>query len=154
MIRAELQKARQLAFPAVPLIWLHRRNWDFALRLLPERYQEFAHEAARIATFGMRMVFQGDTRDLPRVTPNLIHSELENLYVDCDFIEELWRGRTRVAGSDPVYGQVRLLTVAKDATKIRLCRDATHKGSRASINSNMPQEAKSVSFARFTDLVR
>ena len=153
-IRAELQQARRLSSPSVPLIWLHRRNWDFAVRLLPERYAADARAAIRIATTGMDIIFQGNTRDLPRATPNLVFSEQERLYVDCDFIEELWRGRTRVAGSEPVYGQVRLLTVAKDATKIRLCRDATHKGSRASINTNMPQEAKSVSFARFTDLVR
>ena len=54
-----------------------------------------------------------------------------------------------------MYGQVRLLTVAKDSTKIRLCRDATFGGIHGtSINLNMPQEVKSVSFARFTDLVR
>ena len=58
-------------------------------------------------------------------------------------------------GPNPVYGQVRLLTVEKDATKIRLCRDATHAGHPGdTINSNMPQEVKTVSFARFTDLVR
>ena len=109
------------------------------MRLLPERYDPEARAARAIATFGMQMIFYGNTADLPRGVHNLIHSELEHLYVDCDFIEELWRGRVRPAGLDPVYGQVRLLTVEKDATKIRLCRDTTFTGRKgASINENMP----------------
>ena len=103
----------------------------------------------------MEVVFEGDLRELPRNVSNCIRTEEELLYVDCDFIEELWRGRRRTGLREPKYGQVRLLPVPKDDTRIRLVSDASHGGIRGtSINHNMPQEVKSVSFTLFTDLVR
>ena len=144
-----------MASPRVPEVWLHRRNWDFAIKFLPKEDRDLGREAIRIATFGMEIIFEGKVEELPRNVPNCIRTEDELLLVDCDFIEELWRGRRRVGARQPKYGQVRLLPVPKDETRIRLVSDASHGGVLGtSINHNMPQEVKSVSFALFTDLVR
>ena len=113
VIRHELRLARQLASSAVPLGWRLRRNWVLAMRLLPERYDADVGAAHAIATHGMDIVFEGDTATLSWDVRNLVHSDLEREYVDCAFIEELWRGHSRVAGPNPGYGQVRLLTVEK-----------------------------------------
>ena len=88
-ILAVVSQAWRLASLAVPLVWKHRRNWDYAVRLFPEKYAPAVQAARAIATFGMRMHFYGDPADLPRGVHNLIHSELEHLYVDCDFVAEL-----------------------------------------------------------------
>ena len=96
VIRSMLETARQMASPTVPEVWLHRRNWDFAIKFLPKEHRTLGQEAIRIATFGMDTVFEGNVEDLPRNVKNCVRTEEELVYVDCDFIEELWRGRRRV----------------------------------------------------------
>ena len=154
-IAQALQQAKANSFEAVPLVWIHYRNWVFACKFLPSSLHALREEILEDLLLGVKLHFQGDPQLLPQTARNLIFLEYEELLTDCDFVEELDRGRMVKVAHWQVQGAVRLLTVPKDDDKIRLCRDCTDKGDGLqSLNSEVPDCFKWVQFDRFTDVVQ